>query len=89
VRGTFKVVGEKARVLQQRGRTDVIQALGRHCIGYHSDWHSIQSVPAVSAQPLGLLEGADDFERRQSGGFRDVARIFAVTPACYGQPGSS
>ena len=41
VYGTFKVVGEKARVLQQRGRIDVIQALGRHCIGYHSDWHSV------------------------------------------------
>jgi hypothetical protein len=34
VRATFKVVGEKARVLERRGRLDVIQALGRHCIGY-------------------------------------------------------
>ena len=89
VHGTFKVVGEKARVLQQRGRTDVIQALGRHCIGYHSDWHSVQPVPALALQHLGLLEGADEFERRQRSGFEDVGRIFGVTPACYGQPGSS
>jgi hypothetical protein len=89
VRATFKVVGEKARVLEQRGRTDVIQALGKHCIGYHSDWHSIQPVPAVSLQHLGLLEGADDFERRQRGGFEDVGRVFGITPVCYGQPGSS
>jgi hypothetical protein len=89
VRGTFKVVGEKARVLQQRGRTDVIQALARHSIGYHSDWHSIKPVPALSLQHLGLLEGAEDFERRQLAGFRDVERISRVTPACYGQPGSS
>jgi hypothetical protein len=34
VHGTFKVVGEKARVLQQRGRIDVIQALGRDCIAF-------------------------------------------------------
>lgn len=89
VHGTFKVVGEKARVLERRGRTDVIQALGRHCIGYHSDWHSIQPVPALELQHLGLLEGAEEFERRQRGGFEDVGRIFGITPVCYGQPGSS
>jgi len=89
VHATFKVVGEKARTLERRGRTDVIQALGRHCIGYHSDWHSIQPVPALDLQHLGLLEGADEFERRQRGGFDDVGRIFGIAPACYGQPGSS
>ena len=41
VRATFKVVGEKGRVLERRGRMDVIQGLGKHAIGYHSDWHSI------------------------------------------------
>src|SRR2546421_172403 len=30
IRGTFKVVGEKARVLEKRGRKDVIRALRRH-----------------------------------------------------------
>jgi hypothetical protein len=89
VRGTFKIVGEKARVLQQRNRRDVIEALGRHSIGYHSDWHSIEPVPAVDLQHLGWLEGADEFQRRQEGGFRDVGRIFGITPVCYGQPGSS
>jgi hypothetical protein len=89
VRGTFKVVGEKARVLERRRRSDVITALGRHCIGYHSDWHSIQPVPALDLLHLGLLEGAEEFERRQRGGFADVGRIFGITPVCYGQPGSS
>ena len=32
---TFKVVGEKARVLQQRQRQDVISALAQHDIGYY------------------------------------------------------
>ena len=52
VRATFKVVGEKARVLERRGRQDVIQALGKHTIGYHSDWHSIQPAPAVAIEHL-------------------------------------
>jgi hypothetical protein len=89
VRATFKVVGEKARVLESRGRRDVIEALSRHSIGYHSDWHSIQPVPAVNLERLGWLEGSEEFYRRQVGGFRDVGRIFGITPVCYGQPGSS
>jgi len=89
IQATFKIVGEKARVIEHRGRTDVIQALGRHCIGYHSDWHSIQPVPALNLQHFGFLEGAQEFERRQRPGFEDLSRIFGVTPACYGQPGSS
>ncbi len=89
VRATFKVVGEKGRVLERRGRLDVIQALGKHSIGYHSDWHSIQPAPAVALEHMGLLEGAADFERRQRPGFEDIARIFGVAPVCYGQPGSS
>src|SRR5262245_45365177 len=35
---TFKVVGEKARVLEQRKRTDVISALKGHTIGYHANY---------------------------------------------------
>src|SRR5580765_5421739 len=46
VRATFKVVGEKARVLEKRGRRDVIQALSKHAIGYHSNFHSIHPTPA-------------------------------------------
>ncbi|MGH9614364.1 MAG: hypothetical protein ACRD4P_14920 [Bryobacteraceae bacterium] len=89
VHATFKVVGEKARTLQRRGRKDVIEALSKHCIGYHSNWHSIQPVPAVYEQHLGFLEGADEFERRERSGFEDVGRIFGKIPVCYGQPGSS
>src|SRR4029453_16222817 len=33
IRATFKLVGEKARVLERRGRRDVITALKKHDIG--------------------------------------------------------
>ncbi|HEX7380028.1 MAG TPA: hypothetical protein VF278_23105, partial [Pirellulales bacterium] len=42
IRATFKVVGEKARTLKARERFDVIAALKKHEIGYHSNWHSVQ-----------------------------------------------
>jgi hypothetical protein len=89
VRATFKVVGEKARVLEARGRFDVIRAMGRHDIGYHSNFHSIQPTPALYLRDMGWLDGAAEFERRERPGFEDVRRIFGAVPSCYGQPGSS
>lgn len=88
-RATFKVVGEKARTLEARGRHDVIRALSLHDIGYHSNYHSIPPAPAVYLRELGYLEGAEEFARRERPGVLDLRQIFGVTPSCYGQPGSS
>jgi hypothetical protein len=89
VQATFKVVGEKARVLEKRGRRDVIQALSRHAIGYHSNWHSVHPTPSEYLVRLGFLEGAAEFERREAAGVADIKRIFGTQPLCYGQPGNS
>ncbi len=89
VRGTFKIVAEKARVLERRGRGDVLRALALHDIGYHSENHSIPPTPSVYLRQFGFVEGAAEFERREGPGARDVRRILGVSPSCYGQPGSS
>jgi hypothetical protein len=90
IRATFKVVGEKARVLEKRGRGDVIAALGQHDIGYHANLHSVHPTPSEYLADCGLLDGMAEFVRREGGGAADVRRIFGVqTLACYGQPGSS
>jgi hypothetical protein len=89
IRATFKVVGEKARTLERRKRTDVIAALKKHEIGYHSNWHSVQPSPAMYCADLGWDDGVAEFDRRERPGFEDVKRIFGATPVCYGQPGSS
>lgn len=89
IQATFKVVGEKARVLESRGRRDVIEALSKHAIGYHSNWHSVHPTPSEYLAPLGFLEGAQEFERRESPGVADVKRVFGTQPLCYGQPGNS
>ncbi len=90
VQATFKIVGEKARVLEQRGRRDVIAALKKHDIAYHSDNHSIPPTPAVYLKRLGMEEGAEEFLRREGPGARDLMRIFGVKSlSTYGQPGSS
>lgn len=89
VRATFKVVGEKARTLERRGRLDVIEALKNHEIGYHSNTHSQHPTPAEYEEPLNWETGVTEFSRRERQGFEDVKRIFGQTPSCYGQPGSS
>src|SRR5437667_11120110 len=63
IRATFKVVGEKARTLERRGRTDVIAALKTHEIGYHSNWHSTQPTPAMYLSNLDWDEGSAEFDR--------------------------
>jgi hypothetical protein len=89
VKATFKVVGEKARVLESRGRRDVIDALKRHDIGFHANTHSQQPTVAVYLQHAGWLEGAGEFARREGPGALDVERIFGTRPLAYGQPGSA
>jgi hypothetical protein len=89
VRATFKVVGEKVRTLERRGRSDVIGALAQHDIGYHSNTHSQHPTVAEYESTLDWEAGIEEFTRRERPGFEDVRRIFGKTPACYGQPGSS
>jgi len=89
IKATFKIVGEKARVLDQRGRTDVLRALAAHDIGYHTDFHSVHPAPAEYLAEMGLLDGAAEFARREQAGFKTLERLFGVTPSCYGQPGNS
>jgi hypothetical protein len=90
IRATFKVVGEKARTLERRGRSDVITALKKHAIGYHANLHSVHPTPTEYLAECGWLDGVAEFTRREAAGAADVRRIFSVpTLVCYGQPGSS
>lgn len=89
VRATFKVVGEKGRTLERRGRTDVIAALKKHEIGYHSNTHSQHPTVAEYEEPLDWESGVEEFNRRERKGYEDLTRIFGQAPTCYGQPGSS
>ncbi len=90
VRATFKLVGEKARVIERRGRSDVVAALRKHDIGYHSNFHSVHPTPAEYLAECGWADGVAEFVRREGGGAADVRRILGVEKlSCYGQPGSS
>jgi len=87
VRGTMKVVGQKARVLRDRVRYDVIDALSDHAIGYHANWHGLRPQPAEYMAPLDWLEGSEEFARREGPGLADLRALWGRDPVCYGQPG--
>jgi peptidoglycan/xylan/chitin deacetylase (PgdA/CDA1 family) len=89
VQATFKLVGEKARTLERRGRSDVIASLRNHDIGYHANTHSQHPTPAEYESTVDWETGVEEFTRRERPGFEDVQRILGKTPCCYGQPGSS
>jgi len=89
LRATFKLVGEKLRLLEQRKRTDVIEALRSHDVGYHTNLHSMHPTPAEYLREMDWCEGVAEFVRREEQGVKDIIRIFGNTPACYGQPGGS
>ena len=89
VKGTFKVVGQKARVLEQRVRYKVIDEISRHEIGFHSNWHGLRPQVAEYLADMDWDVGADEFEKRESPGLASVRRLFGTNPVTYGQPGSN
>ena len=41
VRGSFCLTGQKCRKLLERQRLDVLEAFSCHCLGLHTDTHSL------------------------------------------------
>ncbi|WP_135546654.1 polysaccharide deacetylase family protein [Paenibacillus cymbidii] len=89
VKGIFKIVGEKARVLLEHGRTDIAEALAPHEIGYHTNLHSQHPVMSEYLEPVGFAEGAALFDAKERVGLDDVARFTGKASMTFGQPGYS
>jgi hypothetical protein len=83
------VVAEKARLWEQRGRTDVIAAVGQHDVGLHTNFHSIHPTVAEYLEDKNWPDGLAEAVRQEESGVRDLARIFGRYPSTWGTPGSS
>ena len=87
--GCFNLVGEEARALRDRGRRDVLAALARHEIGYHSNLHSAHPVHLEYLEGMGWDEGVAAVLSREARGVADVRELTGQHPATYCKPGSN
>ena len=89
VKGSFAIVGEKARALKRRGRADIIEALKRQDVAYQSNLHSVHPTIAEYLKDLDWQEGVEEFIKREGEGARDLEKIFGAKPSAFIQPGGS
>ena len=74
LRGTFHVIGDKARAILERGRTDVSSALAEHDIGIHTDSNLHPLIPEL-VQDCGWEDGVErvvEYEERAAAALRDA-----------------
>ncbi|MCX6360164.1 MAG: hypothetical protein NT029_10165 [Armatimonadetes bacterium] len=89
LRATFCVVGERARQWERRKRTDVVAALARHDVGYHTNYHSVPPTVSQYLAPLGWHEGIEEVLKRERDGVDAVSQLFGDLPSCHGGPGNT
>jgi peptidoglycan/xylan/chitin deacetylase (PgdA/CDA1 family) len=89
VTGTFFVIGEKARSLKRRGRTDVIAAMARHSIGSHTNRGSIHPTVTEQLESAGWEDGVALMREQEAEGIADLERIFGVPVTTLARHGGS
>lgn len=89
VRGSFCVTGEKCRVLVERGRADVLEALRPHCLGLHTDTHSVHPTTMELMADLDYDEGLRQARHTEAKGVEKFRRAFGRLPAFWGGAGNT
>ncbi|MBB6729815.1 hypothetical protein [Cohnella zeiphila] len=90
IRGSFNIVGELARVLEERGRTDIVAALKHHEVNYHTYRHSWHPTIAEYGDDESWERPYERFLAEEKEGSAIVRRVFGVgeLPA-YVPPGNN
>ncbi len=89
VTGTFFVIGEKARSLEERGRQDVIAAMASHDIGSHTNLGSIHPTVTEILEYADWDQGVQVMLENESIGFEELERIFGVPVSTLARHGGS
>lgn len=89
MRGNFCVTGEKCRALVARGRTDVLEALAPHCLGLHTDTHSVHPTTMEMLAGVPYEAGIALAERSERRGFEAFVAAFGRPPAFWGGAGNT
>ena len=89
VTGTFFVIGEKARVMEKRGRSDVIHAMAAHDIGSHTNYGSIHPTVTEILENATWEEGLEKMLENEGAGIDELEHIFGQRPANLARHGGS
>jgi hypothetical protein len=89
VTGSFFVIGEKARMMEKRGRQDVIEAMAKHDIGSHTNYGSIHPTVTEILEYASWDKGKETMLKNETAGFNDLERIFGQRPANLARHGGS
>lgn len=81
ITANFMVIAQRAQVLKDRGREDVIAALRQHCIGVHTRWDG-QPYDAVVALGKSWDEGLEEVRKLEKEAYSIVAEVFGCQPVC-------
>ena len=90
VEATFGLVGEKARFIRDQGRWDVVEALSRHCIAYHSDNHLLfpdrghrPQFASEIVEECGWHEAVRWLVATEARGLADIEDLFGRRPITF------
>ncbi len=89
VTGTFFVIGEKARSLEERDRQDVIEAMAAHDIGSHTNLGSIHPTVTEILEWADWETGVQAMMKNESIGFEEMERIYKVPASTLARHGGS
>ena len=81
--GNFHLTGQLARTVRTRGRTDVVEALREHEIGYHSNTHGARPFLAGILEDNTWDEGLAKVLPTEARGLRDVEEIMGKRAQYY------
>ena len=87
--GSFMVVGEKARLWERRGRRDVIEALKKHHVAFHSTWHSVHPTTTEICLDKDFAAGMDALWEWDRQGWMDTERILGRPLIGWARTGNS
>ncbi|MBI4026341.1 MAG: hypothetical protein HY360_15255 [Verrucomicrobia bacterium] len=88
VKGSFHVIGDKARRLERRGRRDVIRAVSRHDVSSHFNRGSVHPATVEQVAAADWEAGVRITLQEEETGFRDIERIFGKCAALTRHGGS-
>ncbi len=89
IQATFCVVGERVRQWVQRDRRDVLEALGQHDLGSHTDYHSFHPTIVEYLWDKGWADGVETALRQETPAFAAIEHVWGRRPSCWGGPGNT